>query len=360
MIECIIQGLLYSKDPLVPGSPPFLVRIEQLDERWTGSIMLGVTANSPDKMSGSPTCALLLKKPSWVVCGHSVHHGVGQRLTSDLSFDLNRLQVGQTAGIYLTSSGHLGVVVDGQDYGSVVRVGLEHQLHAVVDLYGACLQASVVISGQPGSCNSTTNSAAQLPHATEEKALRESINSEKVLRTPRNPANRSCRYRTSCSRFIRLMGLPESYLELDGSFCGCQQCLDASDRSATDKAVTEMKGWCRWKVRARRQVDAATTATKKDDPGSNEKWQTAYHATKPAVVRRILDEGHLLPPDLKIWQRARVTRNRSDKDHDGESDGQMLFFSPTLQQLVSVPSTELYDPSLKVRIDILSFFFTCL
>ena len=361
---CIHQGLVYSKEPLAPGSAPFQVRIEQLDERWTGSIMLGVTANSPDKMLGSPTCALLLKRPCWIVCGRSVQQGVGRRLSPvDLPFDLNRLRVGQTAGIYLNSTGHLGVVIDGQDQGTVAHVGLDHTFHAVVDLYGACLQTSVILPGDVTSSNAATAPCPSVQQeqqpvipSMEEKALRESVNSEKILRSTRN---RPCRYKAGCARFIRLMGLPDAYLEGDGSLCGCQQCFDECD---TDKVGSEMKGWCRWKVRTRRQVESATNATtaasaaaKKDGPGCNEKWQTAYHVTRPAVVRRILDEGHLLPPDLSVWHRASA-RHRSDKGHDGESDGQMLLFSPSLQQPAPTLSAELYDPLLKVDL-LFSFHF---
>lgn len=341
------QGLVFSKDPLVPGSQPFQIRIEQLDERWTGSIMLGVTAISPEKMSGSPTCALLLKRPSWIICGRSVHQGIGRRLTSDIGFDLNHLKAGQTAGLCINSTGHLCVVIDGKDRGPVAKVGLDQAFYAVVDLYGACLQASVVPVGQP-----TSVAQSNQPILAEEKALRETANSEKIFRASRSPKRRSCGYKSSCARFIRLIGLPETYLDAESFFCGCQQCFDETSNgsSPTDKSISELKGWCRWKVKKRKQMETVSTgappSTKKD--GCNEKWQMAYHATKPAVVRRILDEGHLLPPELNIWQRTRAARNRSDKGHDGDSDGQMLFFSPSIQQPSSTPSSELFDPLTKV------------
>lgn len=86
------------------------------------------------------------------------------------------------------------------------------------------------------------------------------------------------------------------------------------------------------------------------DGGSNEKWQRAYHGTRPSVTRRILDEGQLLPPDLSIWQRYRNTR--SSKDHDGDSEGCQLLFSPLLNPastFTAAPPAEFFDPILKAN-----------
>ena len=102
-----------------------------------------------------------------------------------------------------------------------------------------------------------------------------------------------------------------------------------------------MKDWCSWTLRSRRK--------QQQKPELNEKWQTAYHVTRPGVVRRILDEGQLLAPDLNIWQRAKTARRSNDKgQRDGESDGQLLLFSPSLQTASSsAPISQLFDPVLK-------------
>ena len=299
--------------------------------------MLGVTGVHPDKMpSTPPTCALLLKRPSWIVSGRALHQG-GRRVRSDFKFDLNELRVGQSVGVHLSQTGHLHVLIDGLDCGSVAWVGTSESLFVVVDLYGQTAEISTV-SVRPTSTNTSTPTAQ--PALNEEKALRESSNTEKSLTGGRNQSQRSCRYKQSCSRFVHLMGLPDAYLECEGSVCGCAQCFRERE-GTSDKVDEEIKGWCRWTVRSRRQVD------KKDGPGSNEKWQTAYHGTRPNVVRRILDEGHLLPPDLNVWQRTRAA-HRISKGNDGESNGQLLF-SPTLQPASLAPIAELYDPLLKVR-----------
>lgn len=300
--------------------------------------MLGVTAIPPEKMpSTPPTCALLLKRPSWVISGRTLHQG-GRKIRSDLKFDLNELQVGQSAGVHLSQTGHLHVLIDGIDCGSVAWIGTSESLFAVVDLYGQTTEMSTV---SVRSASTTTSTPTTQPALNEEKALRESSNTEKSLTGVRNYSQRSCRYKQSCSRFVHLMGLPDAYLEGEGSVCGCVQCF-REEEGTTDKVDEELKGWCRWTVRNRRQVD------KKDGPGINEKWQTAYHQTRPCVVRRILDEGHLLSPDLNVWQRTKAAR-RSSKGNDGESNGQLLF-SPTLQPASLAPIAELYDPILKVKL----------
>ena len=335
------QGLVYSKDSLAVGQC-FQVKIDTLDERWTGSLMIGLTGISPDKTPSSPTSALLLKQSTWIVSGKSIYQsGSPKRKIESImeegadatlkSLDLNQLRVGQSLGVYLSPSGHLGLALDGRDLGPLVWIGLTEPLYAVLDLYGACTQVTIASSGRLSTPSPPSQQAT-----VEEKALRESSRSEKTPATP-SPVNGDCRYRSDCTKFIRLLGLPDAYLEPNGpSFCGCRQCIN--DETKTDPF---MKDWCSWTLRSRRK--------QQQKPDANEKWQTAYHVTRPAVVRRILDEGQLLAPDLNVWQRAKTARRSNDKgQRDGESDGQLLLFSPSLQTAsTSAPVSQLFDPVLK-------------
>lgn len=301
--------------------------------------MLGVTGIPPDKIpSTPPTSALLLKRPSWVVSGNALYQN-GRRIRSDLKFNLNELKIGQSAGVHLSQSGHLHFLIDGQDYGSLGWVGTGDSLFAVVDLYGQAIEVTSISVRSSSTCTSTP---IVQPSYNEEKALRETSNSEKSLAESRRHLQRSCRYKISCARFVRLIGLPDAYLENEKSVCGCDGCFRNLEGSS-NKIDEEIKGWCRWIVKNRRQID------KNDNPGINEKSQTAYHGTRPSVVRRILDEGHLLPPDLNVWQRTRVTQ-RSSFGKDGESNGQLLF-SPSLHHMSLAPISEIYDPLLKVTFD---------
>lgn len=298
--------------------------------------MLGVTGIPPDKIpSTPPTSALLLKRPSLVVSGHFLYQN-NRRIRSDLKFNLNDLRVGQSVGVHLSQSGHFHVLVDGLDYGSLGWVGTGDTLFAVFDLYGQTTEVSTISSR---STSTTTSTPTVQPTLNEEKALRECSNTEKSLAENRRHLQRSCRYKTNCERFIQLMGLPDGYLEKEKSVCGCEHCFRDDLESPLNKIHQEIKGWCRWIVKNRRTID------KNDFPGINEKSQTAYHGTRPSVVRRIIDEGHLLPPDLNIWQRTRITHRRS-VGKDEESNGQLLF-SPSLHATSLAPTSELYDPVLK-------------
>ena len=179
---------MYSKEPLAPGTY-FQVKIEQLDVRWTGSLMIGLTGQPVEKIS-SPTSALLIKRQTWIICGNAIHQD-GRKICSNLSFDLNELLVGQSVGVYLHSTGYLHVLIDGVDQGSVLWIGKDG-LHAVVDLYGMCVQVST-LTGRP----TPATADSQHPPGIEEKALLENSSTEKcsyqvessvVLRS-------SCRYR---------------------------------------------------------------------------------------------------------------------------------------------------------------------
>lgn len=147
-----------------------------------------------------------------------------------------------------------------------------------------------------------------------------------------------------CSRFISLVGLPVAYLDGDHSHCCCDPCFVSASNMTGAKIDPSSKGWCRFAVQAKR-------ANVSNEGGNNEKWQSAFHGTRAAVVRRILDQGHLLPPDLSIWQRSRAAR--SSKGHDGESEGCQLLFSPLLNlasTVAAAPPAEFMDPTSKKRL----------
>ena len=162
-----MQGVLFSKEPLAPGTC-FQVKVDQIDGRWTGSLMIGVTGQRPEKVS-SPMNALAMKRQTWVVCGNAVHH-CGLKIRGDLTFNLNQLQSGQSVGVYLSESGHLHVLIDGQDQGAVASVGTTVSLYAVIDLYGKCTEVSIV---------STPRTGPQSATCLEEKGHRETSATEK-------------------------------------------------------------------------------------------------------------------------------------------------------------------------------------
>ena len=276
--------------------------------------------------------ALAIRRLTWIVCGNAVYH-CGTKIQSDLKYNLNHLQSGQSVGVYLSECGNLHLIIDGQDQGSVASVGTGTCLYAVADLYGKCVEASIVSSLRASAEHSTV---------VEEKGHLETSTTEKdCLLTVSQPC-RPCEYRQTCTRFISLIGLPEAYLDMEHSHCCCEICIVA-DTSVVNGAKMDpsLKGWCRFAVQPKHM-------NVNNEGGNNEKWQVAFHGTRANVVRRILDEGHLLPPNLSIWQRSRAAR--SSKGHDGDSEGCQLLFSPLLtlaSTLTAAPFAEFLDPVMK-------------
>ncbi|EFX70477.1 hypothetical protein DAPPUDRAFT_257054 [Daphnia pulex] len=135
------QGLIYSEDPLIPRGC-FQVKIEQLDERWTGSLMLGVTAIPPEK---SRRLRLPARFNLSGLVGSSADGPftkVAGRYDPDLKFDLNELRVGQSADVHLSQMGHHHVLINGLDCCSLAWIGTSESLLAVVDLYGQTTKMS--------------------------------------------------------------------------------------------------------------------------------------------------------------------------------------------------------------------------
>jgi hypothetical protein len=75
---------------------PFEVTLVRLDPKWTSSLMIGVTPQSPDRIH-PPVSALALKKGAVVVAGASVYHN-GVKLAGHFTQDLDGLQAGHKVG----------------------------------------------------------------------------------------------------------------------------------------------------------------------------------------------------------------------------------------------------------------------
>ena len=129
--------------------------------------------------------ALSMRRAAWIVCGDTVHHA-GVRVSSNLPFNLNKLTAGQSVGVYISEVAALHIVVDGVDQGPIASLAATQHWHAVVDLYGKCVQVSVA-AGRMASELMTVPT-----HCVEEKVSRETETEKNCENTPRN---RSCKYK---------------------------------------------------------------------------------------------------------------------------------------------------------------------
>ncbi|KAM4876255.1 neuralized-like protein 4, partial [Sylvia borin] len=114
------HGLVFSRSHLRPGEL-FEVRIEALDERWAGSLRVGLTAlppgqGPPGPPALPPTLLDLPAPPTWAVTGAEVRHN-GAAARHNYGVSLERLTVGNRLGVRRGADDSMHLVVDGQDMG---------------------------------------------------------------------------------------------------------------------------------------------------------------------------------------------------------------------------------------------------
>ncbi|GAB0201214.1 neuralized-like protein 4 [Grus japonensis] len=114
------HGLVFSRSHLRPGEL-FEVRIEALDERWAGSVRLGLTAlppgqGPPGPPALPPTLLDLPAPPTWVVAGAEVRRN-GALTRHNYGVSLDRLAVGNRLGVRRGPDDTMHILVDGEDMG---------------------------------------------------------------------------------------------------------------------------------------------------------------------------------------------------------------------------------------------------
>ncbi|KAG1679563.1 Neuralized-like protein 4 [Nymphon striatum] len=130
------QGLVFFNRPAKRGQL-YQIQIDKLNPRWTSSLLIGITANHPEKTSLSVT-ALSIRKSSWVICSESVYHN-GTKIKGRYGPNLNSLQVGHRVGIMVDVNNTLHLYVNGIDQG-VAAKHIPNICYILADLYGQCEQ----------------------------------------------------------------------------------------------------------------------------------------------------------------------------------------------------------------------------
>ncbi|XP_013115152.2 neuralized-like protein 4 [Stomoxys calcitrans] len=133
------HALVFSSEPLI-DDVLFEVVIERKNHSWGGSIEIGVTSESPDKLE-LPSCATVMRNGTWVMSGIDVRKD-GLCLTEFYGVDLETLNVNDRVGVMRTSKNELEFYVNGESQG-VAAVNMPKTLWALVDLYGRCVQVSL-------------------------------------------------------------------------------------------------------------------------------------------------------------------------------------------------------------------------
>ncbi|XP_051523046.1 neuralized-like protein 4 isoform X2 [Myxocyprinus asiaticus] len=143
------HGIVFSAKELKTDEV-FEVKINKVDERWSGSLHVGLTTLQPSDLpscplSGlSPSLTQLRSKVTWVLAGSEVRrNGVLQRQNYGCSLD--RLTVGNRIGVKRCSDDTMHILIDGEDMGPAATA-VAKNVYAVLDLYGKVTTVSIVSS----------------------------------------------------------------------------------------------------------------------------------------------------------------------------------------------------------------------
>ncbi|XP_064610379.1 neuralized-like protein 4 [Liolophura sinensis] len=340
------QGLVVSRKPL-PRTELFQVRIEQLNLRWSSSLMLGVLGFNPEKFP-LPASAMAIRKSCVVIQGDAVFN-CGAKIRERYGPNLDTLQTGHTVGLLIDEDNCLHLHVNGIDHGVATR-DIPHPSYVFVDLYGQCEQVTIVAN---------TASCLPPPPITEyrEKAnLEEGMKEKSVGLGPSRPGPvetrhvRNCEYFNMCQRFKATLGLPDGYFESSLNICYCETChkLRGDDlygrRGDPPKEYAVPHGWSRFSVRVSSKAHMLNVS---------EKWHVSFHGTRAEALRNILDRGDLLiPGDMMMGSSvlSPLPDHFSDRGKPDGCDIKQIFLSPTIKYGGSntfAPKCKFVDPKTK-------------
>ncbi|XP_032178448.1 neuralized-like protein 4 isoform X2 [Mustela erminea] len=178
------HGLVFSTKEL-KTEEVFEVKVEELDEKWAGSLRLGLTTLAPGETGPGaaggpglpPSLPELRSKTTWMVTSCEVRRD-GQLQRMNYGRNLERLGVGSRVGIRRGADDTMHILVDGEDMGPAAT-GIAKNVWAVLDLYGPVRSVSVVSSTrleepegtQPPSPSSDTGSEGEEDGDGEEHGL---------------------------------------------------------------------------------------------------------------------------------------------------------------------------------------------
>ncbi|EEC01382.1 neuralized, putative, partial [Ixodes scapularis] len=133
-------AIVVSSQPLTDNEL-FEVVVDQMVDRWSGSIEAGVTAIRPEDLE-FPSTMTDISHDTWMLSGSAIMRN-GNTVRNGYKCDLDQLGVGSRVGMMRDSEGCLRYFVNGEDQGVACR-NLPPRVWAVVDLYGQCAQVSIV------------------------------------------------------------------------------------------------------------------------------------------------------------------------------------------------------------------------
>ncbi|XP_068632829.1 neuralized-like protein 4 [Battus philenor] len=134
------HGLILSEEPL-RDDIMFEVCIDRKVNVWNGSIEIGVTTLDPE-FTELPATATKLRNSAWIMSGSSIVRD-GITFMNSYGPELDSLREGDCVGVMRTSRAELMFFVNGRCLG-VAAQDMPTRLFAVVDMYGQCVQVSIM------------------------------------------------------------------------------------------------------------------------------------------------------------------------------------------------------------------------
>ncbi|XP_047543867.1 neuralized-like protein 4 isoform X1 [Vanessa atalanta] len=134
------HGLILSAEPIL-DDVIFEVCIDRKVNVWNGSLEIGVTTLDPEYME-LPATATKLRNTAWIMSGSSIVKD-GVTLINSYGPELDSLHEGDTLGVMRSCKGELTFYINGRCLGIAAR-DLPSRLFAVIDLYGQCVQVSII------------------------------------------------------------------------------------------------------------------------------------------------------------------------------------------------------------------------
>ncbi|KAH0626079.1 hypothetical protein JD844_000817 [Phrynosoma platyrhinos] len=378
------HGIVFSMKELKTDEI-FEVKIDELDEKWSGSVHVGLTTllplDAPYTVTGLPASVLELRsKVTWLVTGSEVRrNGILQKqnygcslerlggenetpaVTSTMEFlenhgknillsngnltatrvssynqgivvvaqplpqqqlfqicenygpNLDTCPEGTVLGLLVDSNNCLHLYVNGMDQG-VAAQDIPSPCYVLIDLYGQCEQVTIVTNDTPAVGAEGTD-----PHGQGDMEKADMVDGikESVCWTPPVDLNttKTCEYHALCARFKDLLLIPA---QKEFSLCYCESCHKLRGDEAYYKRGEPPRdyalpfGWCRFNLRVNPRLEVASTC---------KKWHMAYHGTSVGAVRRMLDQGELVPGSTSILSCRQVKADPQGGNGGGGGGG---------------------------------------
>ncbi|KAK5646861.1 hypothetical protein RI129_005325 [Pyrocoelia pectoralis] len=275
------QGLVIVQPALQPGQT-VKVLLEQLDMKWSSSLMLGIVCGAAERFN-LPVTGLAIKNSSCIIASDWVSiNGVKSKSNYN---KLSCLTAGTFVGLMLTESGQVQIYINGVPE-QPLQFDYNQPCYAVFDLYGQCQQIKIVneIEEKPNTSSSTDLEKADLESCEKERSdtsLSLPLTTTTAIPSPSNPNHSApisphnpCIYKEECEKYKKMLLLPDDFFLTEESVCYCSTCSKLND-SMKDE---DLKGWVKFSLRNWNNLQT-------------EKWHTAFYGTKLGFVRSILDRG---------------------------------------------------------------------